>query len=105
MNKTPEVKFSLYMGIFWSVLICAASFLMPVSASGALRAVAGGGSSSGGTPVVPSATCANNGGIIYGSAGAFTCNTSLTTDGAGAVNASASITAPVATHKIGRAHV
>ena len=59
-----------------------------------LRGVASSGSS-GGSGTVPSATCANNGGAIYGSAGAFTCNSSFTTDGAGSVSASTSVTSPI----------
>lgn len=66
--------------------------IAPNQANGALRAVAGG-SSGGGT--VPTATCASPGGILYASAGAITCNVSLTTDGAGAVSASASVTSPI----------
>lgn len=49
--------------------------IAPNQANGALRAVAGGS----GSAVVPVATCSTAGGIIYSSAGAFTCNPGLTT--------------------------
>lgn len=88
-----ETLGNLLGGLFAAFLItvlCVVG-IAPNQANGALRAVAGGSGGGG----VPSATCANNGGIIYATGGAFTCNISLTTDGAGAASASASVTSPV----------
>ena len=56
--------------------------IAPNQASGALRAVAGG---SGGGGSVPTATCSTAGGLIYSSAGAFTCNPGITTTTGGNV--------------------
>lgn len=66
--------------------------IAPNQANGALRAVAGGSSGGGG---IPSATCSTSGGLLYASAGAITCNINATTDGAGNISDSASVTSPI----------
>lgn len=90
-QQTRELLHALLLIAF---ITCGISFTLPNEANATLRAVAG---ASGG-PLVPSATCANTGGVIYASAGTFTCNSNFTTDGAGAVSASVSVTAPTATY-------
>ena len=76
---------NFFLSIFCCLLIGWQLHITFISdADALLRGVASSGSSGGGT--VPSATCANNGGVIYGSAGAFTCNSLFTTDGLGNVS-------------------
>ncbi len=87
----PNLKPFLRTCFLCASMLCGLSFLLPMSAEGALRAVAGGGGSSGGS--TPGASCTNNGGMVYGSAGALVCSSAVTTDGNGAVSASGLVTA------------
>jgi len=91
MINTKEFRRLLGVLALIACTACVSSFLLPDPANAALRAVAGGGSG-GSTP--PAATCSNNGGVVYASAGAFICNSSFTTDGAGTVSASAGVSLP-----------
>lgn len=81
---------ALFVAILATVLITVG--FAPTPAQGGPRWA---GSSGGGGGVVPVATCSAPGGVLYASAGAITCNINLTTNGAGAVSASASVTSPI----------
>jgi len=90
MNTHKSDKLGNYLsGLFVAALLVALSVIgiAPNQANGALRAVAGGS----GTGSVPTATCSTAGGLIYSSAGAFTCNTNLATDGNGTISSGATI--------------
>lgn len=89
-NKIANQLGALFVAILATVLITVG--FAPNAAQGGPRWAS---SSGGGGSVVPVATCSTPGGVIYASAGAFTCNTNFTTNGAGAVSASASVTSPI----------
>lgn len=89
-DKIANQLSALLVAVIVTVLITVG--FAPNTAHGVFR-VAGGGSGGGGT--VPAATCSTSGGVIYASAGAFTCNANLTTNGAGAISASVSVTSPI----------
>lgn len=95
MNHNPNLKPFLRVCLLISSMLCGLSILLPMSAEGALRGVAGGGSSSGGGGTTGCTTSSGNGNIVYVSAGACTSNNSFSTDGAGAVSASVSVTTPL----------
>lgn len=78
----------IWLAIGFILLAVAGMISISAPSNAMLRGVASGGSGT-----VPSATCSSSGGVIYASSGAFTCNSSFTTDGAGAVSASALVTA------------
>lgn len=84
-------------GLLGSLFVTAIVITLGVVGFSPTEAVSGPrwAGSSGGGGVVPPATCSTNGGVLYATGGAFTCNTALTTNGAGAVSASASVTSPI----------